>query len=152
MSKSKSLTVAYSQIAVFQTSTISPFNNWTDAHVAQGFAWRPGSASFRTKADSGLHEVMITCSLVNSPSECLRVIEVPFIVSGSEPVMVASIGDNFLINIPEGSYALRFAIAAKDTRRIELAFLKTDAPEFQIFHADPDLSPGEPLLTDAQPA
>jgi Competence protein J (ComJ) len=38
--------VGYSQLSVFDPSLSEPFNNWTPGHVAQGFAWRPGSASF----------------------------------------------------------------------------------------------------------
>jgi hypothetical protein len=40
--------VGYSQLSVFDPSLSEPFNNWTPGHVAQGFAWRPGSASFKT--------------------------------------------------------------------------------------------------------
>lgn len=153
MSTHQSLSVSYAQITVFQASVAEPFNDWTQAHVNQGFAWRQDSVSFRTKADDGPHEIAIACRLYpDAPIEGLRVIEVPFTVSGFHPVVIASIGDEFAVEIPEGSYALRFAIAADDVRRIALSFLKTDTPGFRILRADADLSPSGPLVTHAQPA
>jgi hypothetical protein len=153
MSARQSLFVSYAQIAVFQASLPNPFNDWTDAHVNQGFAWRQGSMSFRTKADDGPHEVVIACKLyADAPVEGLRVIEVPFIVAESDPVVIASIGDEFAVDIPEGSYALRFVVAAGDARCIELSFLKTDNPDFKILREDEDLTIDGPLLTHAEPA
>jgi hypothetical protein len=153
MSARQFLTVSYSQTAVFQASLPNPLNDWTEAHVNQGFVWRPGSVSFRTKADDGPHEVVIAREpYLDAPAEGLRVIEVPFVVSGSDPVVIASIGDEFAVDLPEGSYALWFAITADDARRIELNFLRTDNPGFRILRADADLMIDGSLLTQAEPA
>jgi len=153
MSTRRFLTVSYAQIAVFQASLLNPFSDWTDTHVNQGFAWRPGSVSFRTKVDDGPHEVVVACkAYADAPVEGLRVIEVPFSVTGSAPVVIASIGDEFTVDLPEGSYALRFAIAADDARCIELSFLKVDDPSFRVLRADADLRIDGPLLTSAEPA
>jgi hypothetical protein len=46
--------VGYSQLSVFDPSLSEPFNNWTPGHVVQGFAWRPGSASFKTLFEARL--------------------------------------------------------------------------------------------------
>lgn len=153
MSTRRILIVSYSQIAVFQASLSNPFNDWTDAHIDQGFSWRPGSVSFKTEVDGGPHEVIIACtSYMDAPVEALRAIEVPFIVSGSDPVAIASIGDEFSVDIPEGSYALRFAIAADCVQRVELSFLKADTPDFRIVRKDVDLTLDSPLMTKAEPA
>lgn len=37
------LEVAHRQLAVFDARLSDPFNDWSDAHMAQGFAWRPGA-------------------------------------------------------------------------------------------------------------
>ncbi|MFC0691986.1 competence protein ComJ [Paraburkholderia humisilvae] len=34
--------VSYSQLAVFASAFSQPYNDWSDRHVVQGFAWRPG--------------------------------------------------------------------------------------------------------------
>lgn len=153
MSARRSLLVSYGQIAVFQESQPQPFNGWTEAHVNQGFAWRPGAVSFRTKEEGGLHDIeIVRLPQIGAPFDGLRVIEVPFTVSSSDPVVIASIDDEFQIEIPEGSYALRFAIAEEDSRRIALIFSRNDQPEFRILRADLDLLPGDRLLTSAEPA
>jgi hypothetical protein len=153
MSVTQPLFVTYEQIAVFGASLADPFNDWMEAHVNQGFAWRPGSVSFRTKVDGCSHEVTVTChSHVKTEIEGVRVIEVPFVVSGNDPVLIASIGDEFPVDIPEGSYALRFSIGTDDPCHITLSFIETDKPEFRILRADADLSPSEPLISGAHPA
>lgn len=52
--------VSYSQLGVFVAGPLKPFNDWTDKHVAQGFAWRPESVSFRTLVEAGSHSVEIS--------------------------------------------------------------------------------------------
>ena len=84
--------------------------------------------------------------------EGLRVIEVPFNVIGSDPVVIASIGHEFAIDLLEGTYALRFAIASENVRNIQLSFLRADDPGFRILRADADLIISSPLLTQAEPA
>ena len=49
--------VSYSQLSVFDPTLSEPVNNWTSGHVAQGFAWRPGSVSFKSLSESGTHNV-----------------------------------------------------------------------------------------------
>ena len=43
------LDVSYGQVGVFWAILAKPFNDWSEAHVRQGFAWRPGSVSFKTR-------------------------------------------------------------------------------------------------------
>lgn len=47
------LEVVYAHVAVFDARSRHPFNDWSDTHVAQGFAWRPGSVSFATLEPAG---------------------------------------------------------------------------------------------------
>lgn len=80
------LDVSYAQIAVCGSSLESPFNEWTDKHVAQGFAWRPGRVSFRTLEESGRQMVTIVVAEPVGPvrPDAVRVIDVPFEVVADE--------------------------------------------------------------------
>ena len=55
------LFASYSQVSVFMAKLDSPFNDWEQEHVEQGFAWREGSVSFATLEEAGtLHcEAMV---------------------------------------------------------------------------------------------
>jgi hypothetical protein len=144
--------VSYSQLSVFDPSLAKPFNNWTRVHVAQGFAWRPGSASFKTLSESEAYDVELLFGEGERPilSHALRVIEVPFLVPGSGSIEVASISDGQRLELPPGSYQLRFEALPKS--EIRLVFTKGIAPEFLILRADPDLTRTVPLLKTAEPA
>ena len=49
--------ISHAQLAVFDSTLTAPFNDWTDDHVKQGFAWRPGSVSFMTLDTAGTFHV-----------------------------------------------------------------------------------------------
>src|ERR1700743_191003 len=90
------LDITYSQVAVFHPSLKQPFNIWTDRHVAQGFAWRPGSVSFSTIDEGGVHTIRVSVisSFVEISPAAIRVIEVPFRVPSDGSVEIASISDS----------------------------------------------------------
>jgi hypothetical protein len=145
--------VSYSQVTVFAHSLERPFNQWTDKHVAQGFSWRPGSAAFRTIAEGGQHLVTVTVDVTEDeqPPGAIRVIDVPFEVPADGSVEIGSISDSSLLEIPRGTYTLRFECyepVSGQTARIRLLFTRDATPAFSIVRADPELSPeGELLLT-----
>ena len=56
MAATLSLEISYGQLAVFANSLPQPFNDWTDQHVSQGFAWRPGSVTFRSMVEMFLND------------------------------------------------------------------------------------------------
>lgn len=149
--------VSFGQLAVFASSLKQPFNDWTDQHVAQGFAWRPGSVSFRSLVETGRHSVEIEVAnhVGEVHREAIRVIEVPFEIPAGGAVEVGSIADTVPLSLPSGSFLLRCEFlrsGGTGNERVRLTFAKHDAPHFAIICADPALSPGRELLKTAQSA
>jgi hypothetical protein len=143
--------VSYSQVTVFDHSLERPFNQWTDKHVAQGFSWRPGSAAFRTIAESGRHLVTVAVDVTENgqPSDAVRIIDVPFEVPADGAVEIGSISDSSLLEIPTGIYRLRFECyepVGRQVARIRFLFTRDTSPTFHVARADPDLSPENELL------
>lgn len=150
------LSISHSQIMVFQSLLVSPFNDWTRKHFYQGFSWRPGSVSFGTLDEGGPHLVRLFVGAHDSDVAGARVIDVPFYVPPDGRIDVASIADRHEFVIPPGVYQLRFEafFAASDVALpiITLRFRPHDEPVFAVVVADSDLNPGPELLLTAQPA
>lgn len=148
--------VTYSQIVVFDRSLEEPFNDWTDAHVAQGFSWRPGSVGFATVEEGGYHLVTVEKDFgEGAPAlSAVRVIDVPFEVPSDGFVEIASISDSNVIGLAPGTYQLRFeCYAAGDTRpSVRLLFSRRTSPVFRLVRADSGLEPSRDLLRTASPA
>lgn len=104
------LLFSYAQIAVFNAEMETPFNNWTDRHVAQGFAWRPGSVSFAVPLGG---EALVEILLGDAPpvfvGEPSRIIMTPYAATGRSTA-VASIGDERTVPVPGGDYQLTFEL------------------------------------------
>jgi hypothetical protein len=156
-SSTVNLEVTYGQIAIFASGLQQPFNDWTDRHVAQGFAWRPGSVSFRTLAEGGPHSVEIDVAahagLVSA--DAVRAIEVPFEIPADGAIEVGSISDSVPLSLPVGAFLLRCEFLRprhNGGERVHLVFARKDAPRFAIVRADELLSTGAELLTTAQAA
>ncbi len=149
---SLTLNISHSQVVVCDPSLEQPFNFWTDRHVAQGFAWRPGSASFATIDEGGLHsiDVLLTHSYVDISPLAIRGIEVPFRIPFEENVEIASVGDSRLLQIPSLSYALRFECL--QGRKLKCVFMKIDNPRFRIVRSDVAIHSAGDLLLTADPA
>jgi hypothetical protein len=148
------LSVSYSQVVVFHRALERPFNFWTKKHVTQGFAWRPGSAAFRTLED-GLHRVsvIVTPEEADISSEAVRAIQVPFEVPSDGNVEIASIADSVPLQLPSQLYALRFeCLIGNAVPEIKLIFMKVDNPTFEILRSDAELSAAGELLVTASPA
>ena len=151
------LFVSHAQLAVFRSDLQNPFNDWIDQHVAQGFAWRPGSVSFRSLVESGMHSVSVEivdrlCSL---DAAVVRAIDVPFDVPESGCIEVSSISDSIPLALAPGSYLLRCEFHAPGldgNEHVRLVFSKGDPVGFSITRADPDLDAGKELLTTAEQA
>jgi hypothetical protein len=104
------IVVSYAQVTVFDHSLEHPFNHWTDKHLAQGFSWRPGSAAFRTVVESGQHLVTVTVNVAEDeqPPSAVRILDVPFEVPADGAIEIGSVSDSSLLEIPSGTYRLRF--------------------------------------------
>jgi len=152
--KLRTLDISYAQLAVFQSALAEPFNDWTDAYLAQGFAWRPGSVSFATIEPSGPIEVEVVRGAPPlASSSASRVIAVPFSIAEDEAVDVASIGDGEALTLPAGSYCLTFEHGLLDDGSMwcRLSFEAVSGKvEPKVVRAG-DLAPSEPLLMDASP-
>ncbi|MDO9073101.1 MAG: competence protein ComJ [Rubrivivax sp.] len=149
--------VSYRQLAVFASSLKQPFNDWTDRHVAQGFAWRPGSVSFRCMVEAGQHSVEIDVAnhVGAVHSDAVRVVEVPFNIPADGAVEVGSIAETVALSLPAGSFLLRCEFlqpAGTAGERVRLTFARNDDPRFAVVRADPELTIDGELLTTAQPA
>lgn len=151
------LDVSYSQIVVFDSALVKPFNDWTDRHANQGFAWRPGSVSFRTIEENEryLIEVAAHSSDVELSSDAARIIQVRFEIPASGSIEVASIADSMPLELPSGVYALRFECFQQESGsepRIKLVFIRRDDPKFEVLRADAELSVTGELLLTTSPA
>lgn len=158
MVTSVSFEVSYGQLAVFASSLQQPFNDWTDQHVSQGFAWRPGSVSFRSIVEAGRHTVEIDVAehVGAVHPDAVRVVEVPFEVPADGAVEVGSIAETVPLSLPAGLFLLRCEFlqpaSTAGEERVRLTFARKDAPRFAVVRADQELSAGGELLTTARPA
>ncbi len=150
------LEISYAQLAIFDSSLAEPFNDWTDAHVRQGFAWRPGSVSFRTLESAGAITVEIFRSrtLDITASRAVRIIAVPFTVPLSGAIEVASISSGVSLELPPGDYVLTYehGTANESGMWANLYFERVpgEVPP-RIVRADPALDPPAPLVMTARP-
>ncbi|MEO5326531.1 competence protein ComJ [Mesorhizobium sp. CC13] len=151
------LEVSYGQIAIFDPSLSQPFNDWTEQHVAQGFAWRPGSVSFRTVGDDGHYCIAIEVVDHAGPlePETVRAIEVPFDVPPRGEIEVASIADTAPFSIEAGGFLLRCEFIRPghpSGHQAKFTFSRKDKQRFAVMLADEALSINGPLLTTAKAA
>jgi hypothetical protein len=158
--KTQTLTISYSQLAVFHSGLKHPFPDWKPEHVAQGFAWMDGSVSFGTLSDSTCEIKVEQAGQVEEKEEAVRSIVVPFTV-GEETVSVASVMSAELrYPLPPDRYELVFhAIPLEKVSdsglfrvRYELVFVKSDTPRARILKQDAELNPPDPLVMEAKPA
>jgi hypothetical protein len=150
--------VSYAQIAVFDAEMSTPLNDWTAAHVAQGFSWRPGSVSFGTllSSASATVEVLLNKPLVENASRAARIIVVPFFVPVHGSIEIASVAGGVAVSLPPGNYELTFEHGEVSGRRIGVRFrfrLTGEAVVARIIRADPGLlSPPRTLVMEAKSA
>lgn len=157
MAATMALDVSHAQLALFDSSLKQPFNDWTDRHVGQGFAWRPGSVSFRTLVDAGAHviEVRVADRMGPMRDDAIRVVEVPFDVPQDGALEIGSIAETLPVSLPAGTFVLRCEFLhppSIEGERVAMTFAKGEAARFAVVRADAELNPGDELLTHADPA
>lgn len=149
------LNLLFSQVSLFDTRLVDPFNDWTEDHLQQGFSWRPGSVSLLTVGESGPIDVDI--ELVGTPvvrPSASRAILLPF-VCWSGLIEVSTIASSELVDIPQGPYGLLFQSGFHFERpwaSVGLIHQPRNAVEPAILRADDRLRRPRELLMDAQPA
>lgn len=156
MSRKIRFLVTYGQFVVFWSALKEPFNDWTEQHVAQGFAWRPGSIAFRTLTESGMHtvEVRIIDHVGHIHPKTVRAIDVPFEVPENGEIEIGSITESIEMELPAGEFLLRCELLETGNQepQVRLSFGRGDKRHFSVVRADSALSPGEVLLTTAHAA
>jgi hypothetical protein len=149
------LEVSFMQLAVFRSSLEQPFNDWSDAQVAQGFSWRSDSVSFRTIED-GPHSVrVIFAHEMPSPDPAaVRAITVPLDVLDGH-FAIASISDSVSIHSTPGKYQILCEFLKQDegkSRRVNIVLASTTEDYFAILVADSELNLSGPLEINPESA
>lgn len=148
------LTVLYAQIFVSRP-TEGGYPLWTDAHVAQGFAWREICVAFGIPDHDG--ECRIEVSRGTPPplaEDCLRAIEVPFLVPPTG-VEVGGLAGWRIIGVPAGPHQIRFDLrpgGADLAYRIGLVLIPGAPRRFAILRRDGEMTTDEVLTTEAEEA
>lgn len=146
--------VSHAQVCVFQSSLEQPFNDWSEKSFSQGFAWRPGSASFRTVLEEGPHliNLLLNEAVPALAENCVRAFQVPFdVLEGN--IEVASISDSTPLSIPTGSYALQVELLEPlDGQAVVNIRLTTGSSNFVVLKADAELELPDELDVLALPA
>lgn len=151
------LYVSYAQLAVFLPLLDEPFNDWQQAHVDQGFAWRPNSVSFTTLVEEGTHnvELSVVADNVGLAEEAIRVIEVPFEIPLDGAVNIATITEEHSVSLEPGLYMLRAEFLprqADSTYTVRLHFMPGPLRDAKVIKADSALRVPSTLIMTAAPA
>lgn len=151
------LVVTHGQIAVHNSHVERPFSFWTHAHAAQGFAWRPGSASFRTLCEGGkvVAKVLVSPVPVEPHKDTVRAVEVPFEVPSKASLSISTLTESRSVNVPPGRYSLRCEMTPGEGRvedSITFLFIRNSDARFAIVRGDADARSDAVLSTIADPA
>lgn len=153
------LTILYGQVNVSRPEAPAQGLLWTDAHVAQGFAWSPGFVSFGVPDHDGdvRVEVLLAESFVPEATT-LWAVQTPFAV-GLSPLSVGTVGAEHPVALPAGNYNLVFeARSPAATESADLAyvlrfyFLPAAEPGFAIRVQGGELTTASVLERTAAPA
>ncbi|KAA0945251.1 MULTISPECIES: competence protein ComJ [unclassified Pseudomonas] len=147
--------VSYSQICVFLSSLDHPYNDWSDRSYSQGFAWRVGSASFKTLVDEGDHKINLFINEEKPPLSAgvVRAFRVPFTVKDKN-VEIGSLSDVIPLELPEGNYALQVEFISPSLDGVcEINVrLNKGACGFEVLRADAEINGQDDFDLDAVPA
>lgn len=145
--------ISYGQLAVFGADLKNPFNDWTEQHVLQGFAWREESVSFATMHDAGTYKVELEMvAHFQMDVGVKRAISVPFEVKANQLLEIASISDGQTVQLKPAHYQLIFQEWSKKNKKCRLSFVENGATSPSVLVKDKALQPIYPLLMTAQPA
>lgn len=171
-----SLPIDYKSLIVHQRALPFPYNRPTEAHIKQGFTWRPGSVTFSTlDPEEFLEESVLVDTnqgeTVSLPPASVRIIRVPFDIGADGIEVTSPIGIAWSIDLPPGHYALYFSVEPDEAinRAIvqgewkdpliqaawiyHLTFIPVAEPaQPVILRADDQITPPQQLLMDAEPA
>lgn len=147
------ITISYCQLCVFDPALEAPYNDWSQVHTVQGFAWRPGSVSFATEDVQGASVVDVSWSeAAPDASDASSAIRVPFEVPASGTVEVGSIMSGAIVELPSGHYALYFLAPQTAVEPFRLVFVPDDSVEPCVVKDGPQARRQPSYLMVAEPA
>lgn len=135
------LQISYGQFGIFDASMESPFNDWSAAHVAQGFSWRPDSAWFAVPFEDGPYafEVVSTDGRPSFDETAHRAILVPFPQMTTADLEIASVGSSHMMQSSsdrDSILAEFYSGSRTKVPLIRLTFYNEGSSVFQIIKAD----------------
>ncbi len=145
------LIISYNQISVFDFEIKKPFSDWDEDHIRQGFAWRSGSVSFVTIDSGPVKLEIVSAETPSIRDDAVRAIQVPFFVSPSEKIGIASPFDEYMIQVRQGQYKLVFETGHDFNMQmwIRFIFITSDHPTAKILKSDSIMRPDEHLRMTA---
>jgi hypothetical protein len=149
---------SYSQVLVYDCAIELPGLNWTEKHVAQGFARQESCAGFGTLLEFGVAKVHARVGMYKANKKYERVVAVPFsaitgdvFVEGPEDTEPAG-----KIAIAPAYYRLVVAqrVVDDENQLIDLFFepLVDQLKHSEVLVSDEDLDPSLPLMESAETA
>lgn len=142
--------ISSSQICVVDPALATPFNDWSDRHVQQGFAWRPGSVSFAVGADClQLHVAVFRASSKPELAEASTAIRVPFEVPLGGEIEVTSVSEGFFALIAPGHYDLYCVLREQ---QLDLTFAERVYQDAEVLISSDLARPQPKYLMEADPA
>ena len=120
------LELSYKQFCIFNETVSNPFNDWSEANVAQGFSISEGSISVMTINSDGILKVSISTdsSILDNAR---RIIEFEYQVK-DENISIATINSEMKIHIKKGLYKIRVQLC-KESEESELCYLSFSKKE-----------------------
>lgn len=150
--------ISHGQLSVFRAGLDRPYNDWSEDHVKQGFAWRSESVSFSALEDGETLVSILLSDNVGNEEGLVRSIEVPFEVPENGLLEIGSIFETKQIEIKTGLYALCYQTGYDSSGQVwmTLTFIPRTRREStmtaRIIKCDSELSPAFPLMMSAKPA
>lgn len=83
----------YRQLYVYDSALPDPYNDWTAAHVEQGFAYRPVSVAFSVLEEESYQVNILTANFVILPPDALFAVRVS-LRADSGQICVGGIADD----------------------------------------------------------
>ena len=147
------LDINYAQLSVFDADLERPYNDWTPAHVQQGFAWRPGSVSFALPdAKAAQVTVTLAASRVTPGPSAKRAVVVPIVKHDADLVVGSIMSTEHQLALPAGRYGLLFEASDDAPCSVNLTFYPSTEDEFAVLLAGKDMNPDAPIVREAEPA
>ena len=149
------LSVDYGQIFVLCPSLGEPVLQWTEEHVAQGFAWSPNAVSFGVPDHDGKCLVQVeTAPRISIKPQALWAVRVPLDLPGAS-LTIGSVGVDHEVTVAVGKYSLVFEALPGDTAKdhdyafvFRLKFCTDPHPDFEILKQGGEVTTNKILRTD----